>query len=76
MSRRQFAGNMFPLYLDDDDATSPLPEGEVDSGELSRWLKDPPAMKPMDPDRNQGMPNFQLTYDEIEKLVAFLATLK
>ncbi len=76
MSRRHFAGNMFPLYLDDSDAESPLPEGTVDAGELSRWLKDPSAMKPMDPNNNQGMPNYQLSYDDIEKLVAFLATLK
>jgi cytochrome c oxidase subunit 2 len=76
MSRRHFAGNMFPLYLDDADAMSPIPEGEVDAGYLSRWLKDPTAMKPMDPTAEQGMPNYQLTYADIEKLVAFLATLK
>jgi cytochrome c oxidase subunit 2 len=76
MSRRHFAGNMFPLYLDDSDATAAIPEGVVDAGELARWLKDPVAMKPMDPDNNQGMPNYELTYDEIQKLVAYLAILK
>jgi hypothetical protein len=30
----------------------------------------------MDADRNRGMPNLNLTEDEIDKIVAYLSTLK
>jgi cytochrome c oxidase subunit 2 len=43
---------------------------------LRRWLLDPPKEKPMQPDRNLGMPNLHLTDDEITKLIAYLDTLK
>ena len=33
-------------------------------------------MKPMAPDQNRGMPNLQLSQENIDKLVAFLTTLK
>lgn len=46
---------------------------------LYSWIENPPAMKPMDPDRNEiaegrilGMPDFGLGPDEIEGLVALL----
>ena len=43
---------------------------------LRRWLRDPPKEKPMDPDNGLGMPNLDLTDDEITKLIAYLETLK
>jgi cytochrome c oxidase subunit II len=43
---------------------------------LRRWLLDPPKEKPMDPGDNLGMPNLNLTDDEITKLIAYLNTLK
>jgi cytochrome c oxidase subunit 2 len=46
---------------------------------LAAWLDDPPALKPMDPDRNDiaegeifGMPDFNLNEDEIAGLIALL----
>ncbi len=48
---------------------------------LAEWIEDPPAMKPMDPDRNDipagrilGMPDFGLSTEEIDNLVALLET--
>jgi cytochrome c oxidase subunit 2 len=76
MSRENFAGNMFPLYESDVNAHKPLPTGVPNDGELSDWLTNPSAMKPMAPDQNRGMPNLQLSQDNIQKLVAFLTTLK
>jgi cytochrome c oxidase subunit 2 len=43
---------------------------------LRKWVKDPPAMKPMRPDLKTGMPDQDLSDEEIEKVVAFLETLK
>jgi cytochrome c oxidase subunit 2 len=43
---------------------------------LKRWVKDPPAMKPMRPDEGTGMPNRGLSQEEVEKIVAFLETLR
>jgi cytochrome c oxidase subunit 2 len=53
--------------------------------DLRRWLRDAPAMKPMYADptklgptdgKYRGMPNLGLSEDDIDKLVAYLATLK
>jgi cytochrome c oxidase subunit 2 len=49
---------------------------ELNDRNLRRWLRNPPAMKPMDPENNQGMPNLGLTEDEITQLIAYLETLK
>ncbi len=47
------------------------------------WLRDPPAMKPMSPEYNDieagrilGMPNFNLTTEQIEDLIALLEALE
>ena len=66
MTRNKFAGNLFDLYKD----------GEANSSELRNWLRDPSAMKPMNPDNRQGMPTLGLTEDEINKLVIYLTSLK
>ncbi len=46
---------------------------------LAAWIDNPPALKPMDPDRNDiperrilGMPDFGLSTDEIDTLVTLL----
>ncbi len=53
--------------------------------DLRRWLRNAPAMKPMYADpakltstngKYRGMPNLGLTEDDIDKLVAYLSTLK
>ncbi len=59
-SRKRFAGAVF----------------ELDNRNLRRWLRNPPAMKPMRPENGQGMPNLGLTEDEITQLIAYLETLK
>jgi cytochrome c oxidase subunit 2 len=59
-SRKTFAGALFDL----------------DEQQLRLWLRDPPAQKPMNPNKGLGMPNLQLTEDEIGKLIAFLETLR
>lgn len=79
MSRDHFAGGMFPLYDSYDESaprTSAMPDGDPNQGELGDWLRDPPGKKPMASDRARGMPNLNLTEDEIDKLVAYLTTLK
>lgn len=59
-SRETFAGAIF----------------ELNNRNLRRWLRDPPAMKPMNPDNGMGMPNLGLSEDEITQLIAYLETLK
>ena len=59
-SRKTFAGAIFDL----------------NDRNLRRWLRDPPGMKPMNPDNGQGMPNLGLSEDEITQLIAYLETLK
>ncbi|CAA9238598.1 MAG: Cytochrome c oxidase polypeptide II [uncultured Acidimicrobiales bacterium] len=59
-SRTCFAGCMF----------------EMNDSNLRRWLRNPPAEKPMNPDNNQGMPNLGLTEEQITQLIAYLNTLK
>lgn len=59
-SRETFAGAMFDL----------------DEKNLRRWLRDPPAEKPMVQNgKNLGMPNLELSEEEITLLIAYLETL-
>ena len=70
---------LFNLYDDYDQGHGPEtaePAGTVNQGEIGNWLRNPPGMKPMAADRNRGMPNLNLTEDEIDKIVAYLSTLK
>jgi cytochrome c oxidase subunit 2 len=79
MSRERFAGGMFELYDSYEQGHGPRtsdPQGSVNQGELGDWLRNPPGKKPMAADRNRGMPNLNLTEDEITKIVAYLSTLK
>jgi len=81
-SRGAFAGAMFDLWIDaDDDAVVQWDEigGELNREQLEAWLRDPPAEKPMDATlddpNSRGMPNYNLSEEQIDLLVAFLETL-
>jgi len=78
-SRGTFAGALFDLWVDQDG------NGEIDIDErgeelnradLEAWLKDPPGRKPMAPDQSRGMPNLNLSDEQIDALVAYLETLE
>lgn len=78
-SRGVFAGAIFDLWVDLDG------NGEVDIDErgeqlnvsaLEAWLRDPPAEKPMAAGQGRGMPNLNLTEEQIDALVAYLKTLE
>jgi len=90
MSRTTFAGAMFDLRLDTPECRA-LGQNwaQTEKGldqclnltDLQAWLRDAPAMKPMYPGEtmhpgSRGMPNFDLSEDQISQLVAFLRTLK
>jgi len=80
MSRSTFAGSIFRLYEEADDEDLDylaLPDvGTLDRAQLEAWLRDPPGLKPMDPDDRRGMPNFNLSEDQIDQLVDYLSTLR
>lgn len=78
-SRGVFAGAVFDLWVDQDG------NGEVDLDErgaqlnvsaLEAWLRNPPQEKPMYPQGSRGMPNLNLTDEQIDALVAYLKTLE
>jgi cytochrome c oxidase subunit 2 len=90
-SRGAFAGSIFDLWTDQDgDDIVEADEIGGDNGELNRadleaWLRDPPREKPMDPatpeeieagEQGRGMPNLNLSEEQIDQLVAFLETLE
>jgi cytochrome c oxidase subunit II len=60
MSRSRFAGALF----------------DTNRNNLESWLRDPPAMKPMEADDERGMPNLNLTEEQIDQLVSYLLTLE
>lgn len=57
-------------------------EGTFERNQLEAWLRNPEAEKPMAPNPTQysqygrGMPNLNLTEQQIDQLVAYLETLK
>ncbi len=78
-SRGVFAGGVYDLWVDQNH------NGEIDIAErgkqldvanLIAWLKDPPGRKPMYPKGSRGMPNLNLTDEQIKALVAYLETLE
>lgn len=86
-SRGVFAGGIFDLWLDENDngmIDADEIGGELNVGDLEAWLRNPPAEKPMDapyvPEPGdepvRGMPDFGLQEEQIDQLVAFLATLE
>lgn len=92
MTRSTFAGGIFELYDQANDGNpndldgipyNDLPEqGTFNRNQLEAWLRNPPAEKPMAPDPTQfsslgrGMPNLNLSEQQIDELVAYLETLK
>lgn len=91
MGRTTFAGAKFDLRRDTDEcealgldwADDPDDlERCLDRGALEAWLRDPPAEKAMMADGvegrspGRGMPNLELTEEQIDQLIAYLVTLK
>jgi cytochrome c oxidase subunit II len=77
MTRGSFAGALFDLWLPSDPPVVKYEDigDELNREDLAAWLRDPPAEKPMDPDDGRGMPNFNLTEEDIDVVIAFLETL-
>lgn len=77
MMRQTFAGGLLDLYEGDgSDQVTAVPEGVPNVNNLKRWLRNPLDIKPMDPQNNQGMPNLNLSEEQIDQLTAYLLTLK
>jgi cytochrome c oxidase subunit II len=82
-TRGAFAGAVSDLWVDQDgDGIVEWEEigEELDVAALEEWLRDPESVKPMDADdvdgvHNRGMPNYELSEEQIDQLVAFLETL-
>jgi cytochrome c oxidase subunit 2 len=90
MTRTTFAGAKFNLRKDTKECRA-LGEDWANTkagiakclnrADLEAWLRNPPAQKAMYPGdqpstSSRGMPNFNLSEDQIDTLVAFLTTLK
>jgi cytochrome c oxidase subunit 2 len=86
MTRTVFAGATQPLLRpgcagDLQGQVTGTPQKCVDIEALSRWLRNPPGVLPMDVTPNdqgklRGMPNLHLSEKQIAQLVAYLSTLK
>jgi cytochrome c oxidase subunit 2 len=85
MMREYFVGGLLRLYqdmpegggrLEDQSLVRAIPDGPPDENNIKAWLRDPEAVKPMNPNNNQGMPNYNLSEQQIEQLTAYLLTLK
>ncbi|MEI2699875.1 MAG: cytochrome c oxidase subunit II [Microthrixaceae bacterium] len=85
MMRSYFAGGLLRLYenlpegdgrIEDSSLVEAVPSGTPDANNIKRWLRNPEEVKPMNPNNNQGMPNYNLSEEQIEQLTAFLLTLK
>lgn len=85
MMREYFAGGLKRLYqdmpeddgrLEDSSLVRAIPDGTPDVNNIKEWLRNPEDVKPMNPNNNQGMPNYNLSEEQIEQLTAYLLTLK
>jgi cytochrome c oxidase subunit 2 len=89
--RTTFAGGLFHLRKDTDECKAlgvnwaQEEEGLekcFDDAAMEAWLRNPPEVKPMAPEEVpgrtgiRGMPNLNLTEEQIDQLVAYLKTLK
>lgn len=68
------------VVADPGDPGAALTGGAVDTQTVNRvtleaWLRNAPSLKPMYPQGGRGMPNLNLTEEQIDQLVAFLQTL-
>ena len=88
MTRSTFAGSVFRLYAQADDEdlhdfyTHLAEEGTFNRVQLEAWLRNPPGELPMYADTAtlngalpRGMPNLELSEEQIDQLVAYLQTL-
>ncbi len=88
MTRSTFAGSVFRLYAQADDEdlhdidTHLAEEGTFNRVQLEAWLRNPPGEIPMYADTAtlngalpRGMPNLELSEEQIDQLVAYLQTL-
>ena len=78
-SRGTFAGGVFDLWEDGDGdgEVEPAEVGEtLNVADLEAWLRDPPGEKPMAAGQSRGMPDLNLTEEQIDALVAYLETLE
>ena len=78
-SRGVFAGAVFDLWQDlDGNGEIEIDElgQEFNVAQLKAWLRNPPGEKPMAADQARGMPNLNLSEEQIEALVAYLETLE
>lgn len=75
MSRREFAGAILDLYERDQDGDF---TGTPHVENLRAWLDNPDNLKPMQATTNVGigMPDVNLTDEEIDALVTYLVTLE
>ncbi len=86
MSRSTFAGAIFDLKLPECTATNTEVTGTpvecLNRSALAAWLRNAPGQKPMvpelkgDPPKGRGMPNLNLTEQQIQELIAYLSTRK
>ena len=80
MMRQTFAGNLLALWEGDAATAVVAVPGDVpgavpDKVNIKRWLRNPQDVKPMDAENNQGMPNLNLSEDQIDDLTEYLVTL-
>jgi cytochrome c oxidase subunit II len=77
MMRQKFVGGLLDLYEGDLPAVvRPWETAEPNINNIKRWLRDPEEVKPMNPENNQGMPNYNLSEAQIDQLTEFLLTLR
>lgn len=84
MMRRYMVGGLLPAYEglprggggEQRIEVEAIPTGTPNENNLRQWLRDPESVKPMNADNLQGMPNYNLTEQQIEQLTAYLLTLK
>lgn len=80
MMRQTFAGNLLALWEGDASTAVVAVPGDVpgatpDKVNIKRWLRNPLDVKPMYAENNQGMPNLNLSEDQIDDLTEYLVTL-
>jgi cytochrome c oxidase subunit II len=77
MAQQKFAGGLLDLYEGDEGPlVRPWETAEPNINNIKDWLRDPEGVKPMNPENNQGMPNYNLSEEQIDQITAFLLTLR
>jgi len=78
-SRGVFAGAIYDLWEDLDGSGEIEPDEigqKLNRADLEEWLRNPTQQKPMAPDQQRGMPDLNLSEEQIDALVAYLETLE